>query len=221
MSGMLGEIKHLFLKDLVLELKLKHTLGSIVLFAGSTIFICYLSFLNIVDQFTWNALFWIIILFASTSSMSRSFQQEGENRFLYYYFLVKPQSIIIAKSLYNILVTLFIATFSLGLYLVIMGDPVGNLYLFTLTVFLGVVGLAIPLTMIAAIAAKAGNNPVMMSILSFPVVIPVILQCIKMSKVAIDDLDPSLSIDEIIVLIALDVIVFVLSVLLFPYLWKS
>lgn len=221
MSGMLGEIKHLFLKDLALELKLKHTLGSIILFASSTIFICYLSFLNIVDQFTWNALFWIIILFASTSSMSRSFLQEGENRFLYYYFLVKPQSVIIAKSLYNILVTLVIAFFSLTLYLLIMGNPVGNLPLFALTVFLGVIGLAIPLTMIAAIASKAGNNPVMMSILSFPVVIPVILQCIKMSKVAMDNLDPSLSIDEIVVLLALDVIVFVLSVILFPYLWKS
>jgi len=221
MSGILGEIRHLFLKDLALELKLKHTLGSIVLFSSSTIFVCYLSFLNIVDQFTWNALFWIIILFAAVSTMTRSFLQEGENRFLYYYFMVRPQSIIIAKSLYNILVTLLIAFFSLSLYLIVMGNPVGNLPLFALTVLLGVIGLAIPLTMTAAIASKAGNNPVMMSILSFPIVIPVILQCIKMSKVAIDDLDPMLSMDEILVLLALDAIVFVLSIILFPYLWKN
>ena len=221
MNGMLGEIKYLLLKDLSLELKLKHTLGSIILFAFSTIFICYLGFLNIVDQFTWNALFWIIILFAATNSISRSFTQEGEQRFLYYYFIVRPQSVILAKSIYNSIITLLIALLSFGLYLVVMGNPVNNIYLFFSGLVLGVIGFSLPMTMVAAIASKAGNNPVMMSILSFPIVIPVIINCIKISKIAIDGLDVSFSFDEMAVLLAIDVIVVVLSVILFPYLWKN
>ena len=164
MNGILGEIKHLLIKDLSLELKLKHTLGSIILFAFSTIFICYLSFLNIVDQFTWNALFWIIILFASTNSISRSFTQEGEQRFLYYYFIVKPQSVILAKSIYNSLVTLLIALLSFGLYSIVMGNPVNNNYLFLTTIILGVIGFSLPMTMVAAIASKAAPLPTLQSL---------------------------------------------------------
>ncbi len=221
MNGMLGEIKHLLLKDLSLELKLKHTLGSIILFAFSTIFICYLSFFNIVDQFTWNALFWIIILFAATNTISRSFTQEGDSRFLYYYFIVKPQSVILAKSIYNCMITLLIAILSFGLYVIVMGNPISNILLFMGTIILGVIGFSLPMTMVAAIASKAGNNPVMMSILSFPIVIPVIINCIKISKMAIDGINVSFSYDEIATLISIDVIVVILSVILFPYLWKN
>lgn len=221
MTGILGEIRYLLQKDLSLELKSRHTLSAIILFSFSTIFVCYLGFLNIVDHFTWNALFWIIIMFAATNSIARSFTQEGEQRFLYYYFTVRPQSVIIAKSLYNSLITLLIAILSLMLYLVIMGNPVENIYLFFAGVILGVIGFALPMTMVAAISSKAGNNPVMMSILSFPIVIPVILNCIRISKIAIDGLDPSFSYDEIAVLLSIDVISIILSVILFPYLWKN
>lgn len=221
MSGMIAEIRNLLIKDITLELKLKHTLGSIILFAFSTIFVCYLSFLNIVGKFTWNALFWIILLFAATNTISRSFREEGDGRFLYYYFIARPQSFIIAKAIYNSLITLLIAMLSLGLYIVVMGNPVENMALFVVCVLLGVIGFAIPLTMVAAIASKAGNNPVMMSILSFPIVLPVILNCIKMSRVALDNLDVAFSYDEIGTLLAIDAIAIVLSVILFPYLWKS
>ncbi|MGB3466877.1 MAG: heme exporter protein CcmB [Cyclobacteriaceae bacterium] len=221
MTNILGEIRHLLWKDLSLELKSKHTLSSIILFSFSTIFVCYLSFLNIVDQFTWNALFWIIIMFSATNSIARSFTQEGESRFLYYYFMVRPQSVIIAKALYNSMITLLIALLSFMLYLVIMGNPVQNIYLFIVGIILGVIGFALPMTMVAAISSKAGNNPVMMSILSFPIVIPVIINCIKISKIAIDGLDVAFSYDEMAVLISIDVISIILSVILFPYLWKN
>ena len=221
MNGMLAEVRFLLAKDLSLELKLKHTLGSIILFASSTIFVCYLSFLNIVGKFTWNALFWIILLFAATNTISRSFREEGDDRFLYYYFVARPQSFILAKAIYNCMITLLIAMLSLGLYLMVMGNPVQDMSLFLVAVLLGVIGLAIPLTMVAAIAAKAGNNPVMMSILSFPIVLPVLLNCIKMSRVAIDDLGAAFSYDEIGTLLAIDAIAIVLSLILFPYLWKN
>jgi heme exporter protein B len=75
--------------------------------------------------------------------------------------------------------------------------------------------------MISAIASKASNNGTLMAILSFPVIIPVILLLIRVSKRAIDGLDRSLSYQDMGVLLALNVIVIATSLLLFPFLWRD
>jgi len=60
-----------------------------------------------------------------------------------------------------------------------------------------------------------------MAILSFPVIIPIILLLIKMSKRAMDGLDRSLNYQDIGVLLAINIIVIATSLLLFPYLWRD
>jgi heme exporter protein B len=75
--------------------------------------------------------------------------------------------------------------------------------------------------MISAIASKANNNATLMAILSFPVIIPLLILIIKLSKNAMDGLDRSVSYDEIGVLCAINGIVIVISLILFPYLWRD
>jgi heme exporter protein B len=75
--------------------------------------------------------------------------------------------------------------------------------------------------MISAIAAKAGNNATLMAILSFPVILPLLILIIKLSKNAMDGLDRSVSYDEIAVLCAINAIVIAVSLILFPYLWRD
>jgi heme exporter protein B len=75
--------------------------------------------------------------------------------------------------------------------------------------------------MISAIASKAGNNGTLMAILSFPVIIPVILILIRLSKRAMDGIERSLSYGDIGVLFAINAIVITTALLLFPYLWRD
>jgi heme exporter protein B len=98
-----------------------------------------------------------------------------------------------------------------------LGDP---LYYF-LTVMLGSISFSTVFTMISAIASKAGNNGTLMAILSFPVIIPVILLLIKLSKNAMDGLDRSVSFSNMAVLLAINVIVIATALLLFPFLWRD
>lgn len=221
MTEMLRETGYLLRKELKLELRLKYALNSILLFTGSTVFICYLSFMNIIDSQTWNALFWIIILFSAVNSIAKTFVQEGEDRNLYYYFLTSPQSIIASKIIYNSFLLFVISVVGYILYSIVMGNPVVNSSLFAITLVLGVLGLAAPLTMVSAIASKASSSPVLMAILSFPIVIPVLIMCIKLSKYAIDGLDTSVGYEEIGTIMAVNAIVYALSIILYPYLWKS
>jgi heme exporter protein B len=102
-----------------------------------------------------------------------------------------------------------------------LGNPVADLPLYLTGLALGAVGFASVLTMVASIAAKAENSGTLMAVLSFPVIVPMLLMVIRLSKNALDGLDRSVSYDEIITLLAIDAIVVALSTLLFPYLWRS
>jgi heme exporter protein B len=75
--------------------------------------------------------------------------------------------------------------------------------------------------MISSIASKAENSTSLMAILSFPVILPLILMVIKLSKNAMDGLERSTSTDELVVLVAINAIIVAVSYLLFPYLWRS
>jgi heme exporter protein B len=170
---------------------------------------------------TWNALFWIILLFSSVNAVAKSFVQEQQGRQLYYYMIASPESIILSKIVYNTGLTLILALLGYGVFSVVLGNPVQDQGLFLLNLVLGAMGFSASLTMVSGIASKAGNNATLMAILSFPVIIPILLMAIRISKNALDGLDWSVSIDKLLSLLAINVLVATTSYLLFPYLWRS
>ena len=218
------EIKLLLRKEIILEWRQRYALNGILLYVVGAVFICYLSFnlqrgaLNVP---TWNALFWIIMLFAAVNAVAKSFIQEHRGRLIYYYTIASPQGIIVAKIIYNTLLLLLLAGVCFFFYSLVMGNDVQNGWLFGINLLLGASGLSITLTTVSGIAAKANHNSSLMAILGFPIIIPVLLIVIKISKNAIDGLDPTVSYDEVLVLLAINVIVLTFSYLLFPYLWRT
>jgi heme exporter protein B len=221
---MLKEIKTLIYKDLQLEWRQKYAINGMLLYIVSTIYICYMSFKlksNEINAITWNTLFWIIILFTAITSISKSFIQDREGRLLYLYSLVSAESIIISKILYNTLVLIVLSSLGFLFYSIIMGSPVEDNLMYYLSIIFGSVGFASTLTLVASIASKSENSAMLMAILSFPIIIPLLLLILKVSKNAMDGLDKSTSYDELMILTAIDAIVIVLSVILFPYLWRS
>ncbi|WP_239020910.1 heme exporter protein CcmB [Pontibacter arcticus] len=218
------EILYLIRKDLVLEWRQKYAFNGMLLYVGSTVFVCYLSFglrSNVLTVPVWNAVLWIILLFTSVNAIAKSFMQENRGRLLYFYSIVSPQGVILAKIVYNTLLMLVLALVCFVFYAVVLGNPVQDVPMFLLSILLGAVGFSTSLTMISGIASKASNNGTLMAVLSFPVIIPMLLMLIKMSKNAIDGLDRSTSFDELLTLLAINMIVITVSYILFPYLWRS
>lgn len=222
---LLKEILYLIQKDLVLEWRQKYAFNGMLLYVGSTVFVCYLSFG--LRQFSadsgpiWNALLWIILLFTSVNAIAKSFMQENRGRLLYFYSIVSPQGIILAKIVYNSLLMLLLAVICFVFYAFVLGNPVQDIPMFLLSLLLGAIGFSTSLTMISGIASKAANSSTLMAILSFPVIVPMLLMLIKMSKNAMDGLDRGASLDELLTLLAINMIVITVSYILFPYLWRS
>ena len=217
----MNDIIFLIKKEAQLEFRQKYALGGILLYVISTTFICYLSFRSIVDIPTWNALYWIIVLFASVNAISKSFAQESQGKLLYLYTLTSPKAIIISKIIYNsgLLAVLTLATTLF--YSLFLGNVIGDLAQFIIVAIAGSMGLASVLTLVSAIAAKTNNNVSLMAILSFPIILPLLITIIHASKNAIDDLGWSVNGKYIIVLLALNALIAALSYLLFPYLWRD
>jgi heme exporter protein B len=214
------QVKTLISKDVLLEWRSKHAINSILLYIVSTVFVCYQAFKS-VDTLVWNALFWIILLFASINAISRSFVQESQYRQLYYYSLASAKAIILSKIIYNILLMTFLSVIAYLVYSVIFKNPVGDPLLYFTAILLGSVSFATVFTMVSGISSKTGNNSTIMAILSFPVIIPLLIVLIKLSQNALQGLERSISYGEIGVLLAINVITITISLLLFPYLWRD
>jgi heme exporter protein B len=220
----MNQLKALITKEIQLEWRQRYALNGMLLYVVSTVFVCYMSFKLKSDELnaiTWNTLFWIILLFTAVNAIAKSFMQERQGRLLYYYTLANPVWVILSKIIYNSLLLMVLSLAGLGFYMLVMGNPVGDVPLYVGSVLLGSLGFASTLTMVAGIASKADNAPTLMAILSFPIMLPMLLMLLKISKNALDGLDRSVSTDEIITLLAINAIVLVLSVILFPYLWRS
>jgi heme exporter protein B len=221
---LIREIRSLIQKDIVLEWRQKYALSGMLLFVVSTVFLCYMSFklkTNNLEPITWNTLFWLIMLFAAFNTINRSFGQEKSGRQLYMFQLASPEAIILAKIFYNVLLMSILTLIAFVLYSAFMGDVVQNLPQYVLAILMGGVGFSSSLTLMAGIASKSDNSAGLMAVLSFPIILPMIVLLIKLSKNAMDGLDFSASYDELMLLGGIDLIVITLSYILFPYLWKS
>lgn len=216
-----GEIRNLIAKDIRLELRQRYAVNGILLYVVSTVFVSYLSFNKIVDASTWNALFWIIMLFASVNAVSKSFVQESISRQLYYYTIASPQGIILSKILYNLILMGILSVLCLLVFIVLMGNFITNFPLFITALFLGSSGFTSILTMIAAIASRTNNNFALMAILSFPVVLPLLLTLVKVTDSAISSGTWGENIPYVLALLLINMIVIALAYVLFPYLWRD
>ena len=217
--NLFSEITFLLRKEATLELRHKYAISGILLYVTSTVFVIYLSFIK-VDPTVWNTLFWIVSLFASINAVMKSFFQENSARQLFYFQLVNPIAVILSKIIYNICLLFIINVLTFVMMAIMVGNPINNTPQYFLAILLGSIGFSITFTFISAIAAKANNSATMMAILSFPVVLPILVTLIKLSKSAIRNTDTAWARD-VLMLGAIDMILVALCFLLFPFLWRD
>ncbi|OJW81192.1 MAG: cytochrome C biogenesis protein [Bacteroidetes bacterium 46-16] len=207
-------------KDLLIEWRQKHTLFGVLLYVGATVFVIYMMS-GQPEAKTWNALFWLTQLFVAVNSVAKSFLQEHPHRFRYYFTLVKPSSFLLAKMIYSIVLMLIMSLLSLFLFSVLLGWPIEQSILFITISSVGSISLSAVFTFLSAIAARAQQNAALMAILGFPLVTPVLMM---LSNLALKALAPVYQPGWWILalsLLALDALVVVLGLILFPFLWQE
>ena len=215
----LHHIVTLLKKDLLLEVRQQYSFYGILLYIAATVFVLFLA-VEEPESKVWNGLFWVIQLFICINAVAKSFLQESKGRMLYFYSIASPASFVLAKLLFNSLLMLLMSLLSLMLFTLFLGNPIVKAGPFIGLVLLGGWSLSLIFTFLAAIAARAQQNAAIMAVLGFPIIVPQLLLLMKISNAAFN---PVLTIhsSDLLLLAALDVLVIMLSVILFPFLWKD
>ena len=220
----LREIRNILRLEILLDLRQRAAWGGLLLYVVSSLYVCYLALRSDLEVPVWNALYWIILLFAAFNALSRSFQREDQGRQTYLYTLADPRSVVLARTVYNALTMLVLSLLSLFFYVLFLGstalENADNLQ-FLVTVVLGGIGLAAVLTLVSAIASRAGNGTGLMAILGFPVVLPMLLSVMRASNGALEGASWGANADFLLWIVAMDVLTVALAYLLFPYLWRD
>ena len=207
-------------KEATIEWRQKHTLFGVLLYVGSTVFAVYMMN-GQPEPKVWNALFWLIQLFVTVNSVAKSFLQESQARYRYYFSIVGPGVFMASKLIYNMLLQLLISLVSLGLFWIMLGNPIIQIGLFVTVSFLGSLALSSVFTFLSAIAAKANQNAALMAVLGFPIITPVLMILSKLATKAIMPVYQQGWWQLALVLILLIMLVIILSLILFPFLWKE
>lgn len=221
-TAAISTFKHiitLFKKDLLLELRQQYSFYGILLYIGATIFVLFMA-LEDPDSRVWNGLFWVIQLFICINAVAKSFMQESRGRMLYFYSIASPTAFVLSKLLFNSLLMLLMSLLSLLLFTLFLGNPLYKAGAFIGMVLLGGWSLSLVFSFLAAIAAKAQQNAAIMAVLGFPVIIPQLILLMRLSSTAFSPL-VNIPVPTVLMLVAIDALIVLLAVILFPFLWKD
>ncbi|MEL6274901.1 MAG: ABC transporter permease [Bacteroidota bacterium] len=233
---MLAQIGILLRQELRSEWRNPYTLVGILLYVLAAVLIAYVA-LTRFSIMVWNPIFWILLFFAAISATGRSFRLEQGRRQLYYYTLISPEALLLSKLIYNTFVLVILGLLLWGLLIFFngsdpvvgpgeqvistsIGNPISDNTSFLLALFLGSLGLSAAFSFVAAIATRAGGNATLMSILAFPLVIPLLILLVRVGAYAIGLLSGSTS-QLLSLLMAIDLLLIATGVVLFPYIWRD
>jgi len=213
-----------FKKDWQSELRTRYAINALAMFILVTISVILFSIgQEKVSEHLTGGLFWVVIFFSAMSGLSRAFVSEEERgTTLTLQLIAAPSTIYFGKLIFN-LVLVFIMNIAIVIlyFLLFESFIVLNFSLFMLSLFFGSVGIAISSTLIAAIISKANTKGTLYPVLSFPILLPLILTLMELTKFAMDGDLIADSTVELAVLVCYDVIMVTAGYMLFDFIWKD
>ncbi len=213
-----------FKKDWESELRTRYAINALAMFILVTISVILFSIgQEKVSIHLTGGLFWVVIFFSAMSGLSRAFVSEEERgTTLTLQLIAAPSTIYFGKLFFN-LVLVFIMNIAIVILYYMWFDSfiILNFSLFFLALLFGSIGIAISSTIIAAIISKANTKGTLYPVLSFPILLPLILTLMELTKFAMDGNLISDSLVELAVLICYDVIMLTAGYMLFDFIWKD
>ena len=188
MNGLLGPMMVIVWKDLLLELRSKDLVVSIVVFGLLVVVLFNFALNNIPGRSEELApgILWAAFAFSAILAMNRAFVRDQEQGGLEG-LLISPVSrdaIFLGKALTSLIFMLLVEAVLLPVYAVMLDFSALSWYLM-LTIFLGTLGFAVVGTLFSAMAVQTRSREIMLPVLFFPVLLPVIIASVEASTRAI------------------------------------
>ena len=218
------------MKEARTEWRVRHALGTTLLFAVSTLAaMAFVLALKAVGTDVKAALLWIVLLFSALTGLARTFVREEELGTADALRLSAPSSAVYAGKLaFNLILLLGVGAITTVLFLVVLPVPANemNLGLLVAVLILGAIGLASAATFIAALVAQTsagGGRGALFFIVAFPVLMPCLMAGVNGTLAAFAPLAvPAHSAhNDLVMLISYDVVAVAAAFLLFSSIWEA
>jgi len=213
--------KHLR-KDLLVDFRNRSAVNISFAFAGITTLAVSLASGGIkLDANIQSILFWIIIFFSGMSGLAHTFIREEEERTsLFLAIHSVPEEVYISKLIFNLLFFIFITAVVTPLYIFFMQAVPVHIAQFLLTVLCGSIAIASVSTILGAIVSKAENRGTLFTVISFPLMLPVMWISI-MTTTACLETGTAPEFRSILFLLAFSGVIISASYMSFKFIWME
>jgi len=222
-SNWAAEAAAVFAKDWRCELRTRHAVATLALFAVTTLVVASLVLGPVGNEPARAAqivpvLVWLILLFAAASGLPRAFVHEEESRTAIALRLAGRPSAVFAGKLAHV-VTLVAALEAIvaPLAVVLFDLRVADGFAFAAALGAGGLAIAAATTLLPAIVAQGRGASTLFAVIALPVLLPALALAVAASRAALVGIAGG---DELTLLLLYDGAVVVAGFLLFPAIWN-
>ncbi|GAB4325535.1 MAG: heme exporter protein CcmB [Candidatus Zixiibacteriota bacterium] len=222
-SSLVAKVWAVFEKDTRSEYRTRYAVNTLLLFALVTLTALSFATGGIgLTPLLAAVFFWIIVFFSALSSLAQTFVKEVETKTATFLKLTAPDdAVFFGKWGFNLLLILLLEIVLTPLFMIMLNIEVLRWEVWAGALLLGALGLVSTSTLIGALIAAAGVRGALFSVLSFPVLLPLLIVLIRATEVAFGGgLEQGLG-DSFAVLGAYAVITTTAGWLLFPFVWRE
>jgi heme exporter protein B len=167
-------------------------------------------------------IFWLILLFSAVNAVSGSFFREQDGHFMYHYYTLSPEKYLISKFIVNAFIGGLLTIFSVLIFELLIPGSIFRPELYLAVLLLGTLAFSSLFTVMSSLAARAGTNTGMVTIIGFPVVIPLLIYIARLTIAALEKTQSEHLIGrDLLILLAFNLILPILGLVLFPYIWRE
>jgi heme exporter protein B len=222
-SSWAAEAAAVFVKEWRCELRTRYALNTLALFAFTTLVVVSVSLgpLGVsASQGTavLPVMLWVILLFSVAAGLPRAFVQEEETgTAMALRLAATPSALFCGKLAYGLTLVLALEALLTPVYAAMMNLQVASPGLLAAVLAAGGYGLAAGSTLVAAIIAQARSKGTLFSVLSFPVLLPLLLLSVELTRLAVAGSPAGVALPQ---LLLYDASVTVAGLMLFPAVWN-
>lgn len=226
MSRLLAEALAIAAKDLRTEFRTRVALNALGLFALTVLAAVSYTVgpyrIAAEDRpFLLAVLLWIVIFFAALAGLDRSFVKEEEGHTAPLLRLAaSPTAVWLGKLGFNLILIYLLMAILVPLYCILMGYTIVAVGGFVLILVFGGFALAVITTIVAAIIAQALTRGALFSVLSLPLLLPLLIFLIQGTTGAAEGSTETIS-NALRAVVSMGGIMTVVSALLFPIVWTD
>lgn len=219
-------IRSIVWKDLTSEFRSKEMILSMCLFSFLVLiifsFTLGMGLVNLKEIIP--GILWVVFIFSGLMGLSRSFGAERDKGTLPGLLLcpVSRWEIFLAKMMVTLIFTVIMEIFTLSIFIILYNmNLLPYLLPLGLIILLGTVGFCIIGTIFSAMSATTRSRDVILSILVFPILVPLIIAAVQATGIILDGKSIQAIYPWLKILIAFDFVFFLLAYLTFDFIMEE